>query len=227
MIQFLLLTLSFFIVSVSAANGSNQESRQKALSDAVNAYNKALDVKNSNNVPLWEMLPQTSAMGKIDYQQAIQLPVIQKSPTTKVSVFISFSMPEDSIKRLMIEASSSRQPERFKFIINGLDPQTKSLLKTQQKIANLSKGHKVEVVIDPGEFEMFDVQRVPAFVVYKDDPFSEAQCAIDGKKVQDSEYLKVYGDVSISQAIDFIDKNKKTKDSLEIKSVSESLHKKI
>jgi type-F conjugative transfer system pilin assembly protein TrbC len=140
------------------------------------------------------------------------LPTGLLQPQIKGVVFVSFSMPEESIKRYLSQASRINGGKTIKLSIRGLD-ESNSLIKTQQRISKLMKGKGAEVDIDPGAFDRFNVQSVPALVLYKDDPMAEAKCAVEGKTPADSEsdYLMVYGDVSIDYAIDHLLKDKSAK----------------
>jgi type-F conjugative transfer system pilin assembly protein TrbC len=137
------------------------------------------------------------------------LPTGLLQPQIKGVVFVSFSMPDESIKRYLSQAARINGGKTIKLSMRGLD-ESNSLIKTQQRISKLMKGKGAEVDIDPGAFDRFNVQSVPALVLYKDDPMTEAKCAVEGKTPADSEadYLMVYGDVSIDYAIDHLLKDK-------------------
>jgi conjugal transfer pilus assembly protein TrbC len=137
-------------------------------------------------------------------------PMASIEPQKKLMVFISFSMPKESIGRY-IEQANRIGRDNIKIALIGLD-ESNNLRKTAARISGLTKGKDVEVVIDPNAFERFGIKQVPALVVYKDDPVYAATCAIQGKQdeVKDMErYLSVYGDVSIDYALDYLVKHNK------------------
>lgn len=137
-------------------------------------------------------------------------PMASIEPQKKLMVFISFSMPKESIQRYIEQADRIGRNDISLSII-GLD-ESNSLTKTAGRISQLTKGKNVAVNIDPNAFERFGVKQVPALVVYKDDPVYAATCAIQGKQdeVKDMErYLSVYGDVSIDYALDYLVKHNK------------------
>jgi type-F conjugative transfer system pilin assembly protein TrbC len=219
-IMFAMQTLAATPTITDADLAAAREQAMKA-SQAVNASYEASKSKPSQIN--WDMVPQNStptSASMID--QVMQnssalkaqngLPTGLLQPQIKGVVFVSFSMPEESIKRYLSQASRINGGKTIKLSIRGLD-ESNSLIKTQQRISKLMKGKGAEVDIDPGAFDRFNVQSVPALVFYKDDPMGEAKCAVEGKTPADNEsdYLMVYGDVSIDYAIDHLLKDKSAK----------------
>lgn len=77
-----------------------------------------------------------------------------------ISVFVSFSMPE----QLMIETLSESARLHIPAVLNGLIDN--SMLKTIKKIQMLSKAvPNLDLQIDPTAFERFGIKQVPALVV--------------------------------------------------------------
>lgn len=137
-------------------------------------------------------------------------PMTSTEPQKKLQVFISFSMPKESIQRY-IEQANLLGRDNIELTIIGLD-ESNSLQKTAFRIGQITKGKNVEINIDPNAFERFGINQVPALVVYKDDPIYAATCAIQGEqeKVKDMErFLSVYGDVSVDYALDHLLKHNK------------------
>lgn len=220
-IMFSMQTLAATPTITDADLAAAREQAMKA-SQAVNASYEASKSK-PNQVINWDMLPKSSTSTSASMiDQVVQgsnalkaqnvLPTGLLQPQIKGVVFVSFSMPEESIKRYLFQAARINGGKTIKLSIRGLD-ESNSLIKTQQRISKLMKGINAEVDIDPGAFDRFNVQSVPALVLYKDDPMGEAKCAVEGKTPEDSEsdYLKVYGDVSIDYAIDHLLKDKSAK----------------
>lgn len=191
---------------------------QQAVQDARLAYQAQMAQKaNNHSLPSVNLTqlptPQASLanlQGWVRQAQSTQLLAGQEHPVKGI-VFVSFSMPEQAIKNYLMQVARIHGGRSIKLSIRGLD-ESNSLIKTQQRISKLMTGMGAEVDIDPGAFERFNVQQVPAMVFYKDDPLGEAQCAIKGEKSNhQTDYLMVYGDVSIDYAIDHLLKDKSAK----------------
>lgn len=128
--------------------------------------------------------------------------------TTKIKVFISFSMPDESIKRIIDQAHLIGRSSIHISLI-GLKGDNDWQL-TLGKISELTKGRDVEIQIDPDGFKKYSVNQVPAFVVYRDDPAEEARCAIEGDQEMLEHlqsYVGVYGDVTIEYALNYLKNN--------------------
>lgn len=89
------------------------------------------------------------------------------SPAVGVMVFASFSMPEPSLKALVVDAKSAGVPVVLQGFVEG------SLEQTARRMSALlghSEGPEAQaealggVVIDPRAFRVFDVAHVPTFV---------------------------------------------------------------
>lgn len=135
---------------------------------------------------------------------------LSEAPKKKMKVFISFSMPQGSLNRIVQQAYLIGR-DSISLAINGLDKESKTFPETVKKIQELNKGTNVVIDIDPTAFERFGVKKVPAIVVYNDDPMYEAKCAVKGdleksQKVSEK-FLGVYGDVSIDYALEYFLKN--------------------
>ena len=87
---------------------------------------------------------------------------------TKISVFVSFSMPE----KLLLETLQDCRRLELYVNLNGLHQN--SMLATSQKImslSNLLSNSLPNVQIDPTAFEQYGIQQVPALVVDTGDCF--------------------------------------------------------
>lgn len=87
---------------------------------------------------------------------------------TKISVFVSFSMPE----KLLLETLQDCRRLELDVNLNGLHQN--SMLATSQKImslSNLLSNSLPNVQIDPTAFERYRIQQVPALVVDTGDCF--------------------------------------------------------
>lgn len=114
-------------------------------------------------------------------------------------IFVSFSLPEDSLRALLAEAGRTGAP----LVLRGLVDN--SMQRTAARLGELlgtkndreaSAESTPSLAIDPTLFERFDVDKVPAFVLPQD---TLAPCTPEGCPVP--EHLKVAGDVSLAYAL--------------------------
>ncbi len=77
-----------------------------------------------------------------------------------VMVFVSSSMPQESIKTLMIESKMSGAAMVFRGLVG-------SLRNTSEFLQKLSK-ENVSAIIDPRLFDSFNIKSVPTFIVIAD-----------------------------------------------------------
>ena len=83
----------------------------------------------------------------------------QAQPDNKVLIFISFSMPSDSLKSLFLEA----EQQKAVLVLRGL--KNNSFKETAQVLRELS----VSASIDPNLFDKHQITVVPTFVYLKND----------------------------------------------------------
>lgn len=114
-------------------------------------------------------------------------------------IFVSFSLPEDSLRALLAEAGRTGSP----LVLRGLVED--SMQRTAARLGELlgAKNDREaaaeptpSLAIDPTLFERFDVDKVPAFILPQD---TLASCTPEGCPVP--EHLKVAGDVSLAYAL--------------------------
>lgn len=115
-------------------------------------------------------------------------------------IFASFSLPEDSLRALLVEAARTGSP----LVLRGLAEN--SMQRTAARLGELlgtkndreaSAESTPSLAIDPTLFERFDVDKVPAFVLPRD---IIAPCTPEGCPIP--EHLKVAGDVSLAYALE-------------------------
>lgn len=109
-------------------------------------------------------------------------PQTSKYPDAGLIAFVSFGMPEASLKRLIQQASKAGAV----IVVRGF--YERSLMKTARRVSELAGDNKIDWRIDPKMFEQHDVSVVPAFVVYK----------------SGEEALKLSGDIGLEGALDEI-----------------------
>lgn len=106
---------------------------------------------------------------------------------SNVLVFVSFSMPEVSIKGWMKEAEKIGAPVVIRGLVNN------SFKATIQKMTELAKDHHGGVQLDPTLFQKYQINQVPAVVVTTTEDTWPNE--------RPEEYIKVYGDVHLDYAL--------------------------
>jgi conjugal transfer pilus assembly protein TrbC len=118
------------------------------------------------------------------------------SQTPSLLIFVSFSMPEATLARLVDQAARSSAT----LVLRGLTES--SLKQTVARVQQLIGTRKVAFQIDPQSFERFSVVHTPTFVLIRAgaQPVScgEAQC------LSNESFVSVSGDVSLDYALEHI-----------------------
>lgn len=152
--------------------------------------------------PRLEALPSPlapSLQGGIDLE-ALSKQLSQRGPDMELPgegaallVFISFAMPEATLRRLIVQAEKGRGTLVLRGLVNG------SLRETAVRVKELVGERRVAVQIDPQAFDRYSVKRTPAFVLAagasKDMPCNAGTCA------PTDNFLLVSGDVSLGYAL--------------------------
>lgn len=115
----------------------------------------------------------------------------------RVLVFLSFSMPHQSIEEWLLQCKKSGATP----IIRGL--QDNSFQKTLQTIRYFADKTHTGMQIDPILFKTFNVDKVPAVVYVKN-----ATCE-DSSDCMDASFDSIYGDISLLYALSKIEMNLK------------------
>ena len=173
--------------------------------------NRAL--QQANTVPK-QSLPSFSTLTEQQLQQARDdinrlLDQAQGHPPETVSsteqkngpqlyIFVSFSMPDMTLKRLLIQAARINASLILRGLVEG------NMGKTKDKITQLMEadefGHtKINgsFAIDPTLFQRFDITQVPAFVLTS---VPVARC--DNTGCPSTDYVRLYGDATIEYALE-------------------------
>ncbi len=108
-------------------------------------------------------------------------------------IFVSLSMPESSLKRLIAQAERSGAV----LVLRGLH--RGSMRQTMSALQALIGEHRVNWVIDPPAFERHAIALVPAFVLA---PAASSQTACAGACSAEPGALQVSGDVSLDYALE-------------------------
>ncbi|SRR5579883_210202 len=105
-----------------------------------------------------------------------------------IYIFVSFSMPKESIKEWMNAAQEIGAP----LIIRGLVHN--SFKETIQQVSTLTQDNRGGVQLNPTLFQRFQIDKVPAVVVANNEKCLPTQTCRD-------EYDVVYGNVTLSYAL--------------------------
>jgi conjugal transfer pilus assembly protein TrbC len=109
-------------------------------------------------------------------------------------VFVSFSMPQPTLQRLLDQAALARATLVLRGFVNG------SLQETVLRAQRLIGERDVAFQIDPQAFDRFAIDKTPSFVLVQDGakavPCTSGQCfATDG-------FVRIAGDVSLDYALE-------------------------
>ena len=149
--------------------------------------------------PAIDALPQPLTQTPIDLDAIARGYAAQQAAPAMASgpallVFISLAMPRPSLQRLVEQAARARATLILRGLVRG------SLRETAADVAALIGGHEVAVQIDPLAFDRYAVQRVPTFVLAREER-TAASCA--GNRCAASEaHVRVMGDVSLDYALE-------------------------
>lgn len=115
--------------------------------------------------------------------------------TPALLVFVSFSMPDATLARLVDQAARARATMVLRGLVDG------SLQQTVLRAQGLIGQRKVGFQIDPQAFDRFSITATPTFVLLKAGAVA-APCAA-GTCFPASSYVAVAGDVSIDYALEY------------------------
>jgi type-F conjugative transfer system pilin assembly protein TrbC len=117
-----------------------------------------------------------------------------------VMVFVSFSMPYESLKRVARDAGKAKIPLVFQGLKYGLGKD--NMRRGVEALSELrSLGANIE--IHPDLFEYYDIKVVPAVVV-AGQPKADCSDPVEAA----APYIKVYGDVTLDYALEHIEGRK-------------------
>ena len=113
-------------------------------------------------------------------------------------VFISFSMPETTLLRLVEQASRTRAT----LVLRGLVG--RSLVQTAARVQALIGPRRAAIQIDPQAFDRYGVTQTPTFVLLRD---VASQACDTGQCAPQDDHAKVAGDVSLDYALRHIQRS--------------------
>jgi conjugal transfer pilus assembly protein TrbC len=157
--------------------------------------------------PRIDALPQPQFQKKMDLGAIAQGYEAMGSPTPSsplmtgpaLLVFVSFSMPEPTLNRLVDQATQAGATLVLRGFVDG------SLQKTVLQAQRLIGQRKVGFQIDPQAFDRFSVSSTPTFVLLKDG-ISAEPCAA-GTCYPSNAFVSASGDVSLDYALEHFKRN--------------------
>lgn len=127
------------------------------------------------------------------FAAATGAPTLPGADEPRLIIFISLSMPEATLARLVDQAARARAQLLLRGLSDG------SLPRTAARIQQLIGTRPVTVQIDPRAFDRYAIQRVPSFVLARagahDTTCSGEQCA------RSDDHVMAAGDVSLDYAL--------------------------
>ncbi len=122
-------------------------------------------------------------------------PGLTRNAGPTVMVFVSFSMPDAALTRLVNQASKSDATLVLRGLVGG------SLTQTAARVQHLIGTRRVAVQIDPQAFDHYGVKLTPSFVLVRDG--AQAGSCASGICVPGDGFVMAAGDVSLDYALAF------------------------
>lgn len=113
-------------------------------------------------------------------------------------VFVSFSMPQPTLQRLVNQAAKTQASLVVRGFING------SLRETVARVQDLIGNRQVAFQIDPQAFDRFSVLKTPTFVLVREG--AQGQPCSSGLCFPSDAFVMVSGDVSLDYALESIER---------------------
>lgn len=117
-------------------------------------------------------------------------------PGPALLIFVSFSMPEPTLRRLVDQAAKAHATVVIRGFVHG------SLRDTVARAQEMIDNRQVAFQIDPQAFERFAVAKTPTFVLVRDG--AQGQACSAGTCMAADAFVATAGDVSLDYALAFI-----------------------
>lgn len=154
------------------------------------------------STPKVDALPRPVTQAPVDleaiakgFDAKVDQPAIQVSTGPGLLVFISFSMPEATLARLVDQAARARASLLLRGLANG------SLRNTVAHMQRLIGNRQVSVQIDPQTFDRFSIVRTPSFVLLREG--AQPQACGAGMCFAADQFVLAAGDVSLDYALEY------------------------
>ena len=153
------------------------------------------------STPRVDALPQPATRTPIDLEalaKGFDAQADRPAPGAKTGpgllVFVSFSMPQATLARLVDQAARARASLVLRGLVNG------SLRDTVERMQRLIGNRQVSVQIDPQAFDRFSIVRTPSFVLVLDG--AQPQRCGAGMCFAADQFALAAGDVSLDYALE-------------------------
>lgn len=204
------LLLPLLIMLMSPHVYAYTEEEFKALSQRENALIQSAPPQNWSKI--WDKARQhqQEAMGMNKNVQSLvkanALTEMLNTPQPKenpdrapkgVMVFVSLTMPNTSLKQLLIQSEKTGVPMVIRGVLPNGFPSTMSRI---SQLIGIKSKHPIQAgfSISPEWFRQFNIKRVPAFVSVK-----KGHC-LPKQPCNPEDYDIVYGNISLYQALDVL-----------------------
>lgn len=153
------------------------------------------------HAPRIDALPQPATREALDLEAITRgfaaegsAPALRAGGEAQLVVFISMSMPEATLKRLVSQAARARA----RLVLRGLSDG--SLVRTATRIQALIGRQQAGIEIDPRDFDRYAISQVPTFVLVKAGSMSATTGCSTGQ-CAGTTHASVAGDVSLDYAL--------------------------
>lgn len=155
-------------------------------------------------VPKLDALPKPAGKGtdiakiaEAFRQPASGNPSVANADIPELMVFISFSLPKETLQRIVSQSEKSGAV----LVLRGL--KGNSLTKMGEEIAKLVGDRNVTAIIHPPAFKQFNIKQVPSLVLARS---GQASKITDDGCAPATSFIKVDGDVTQDYALDLIER---------------------
>ena len=160
----------------------------------------------ARSIPRIDALPQPAPRQPIDlealargFDATATAPPLTGKPGPTLLVFVSFSMPEATLSRLVDQAARAGAS----LVLRGLSDG--SLVRTVSRVQQLIGPRHVAVQIDPQAFDRYAVTQTPSFVLVRSG--AHAVPCTSGSCVPPDAFVIAAGDVSLDYALAFMQRS--------------------
>jgi conjugal transfer pilus assembly protein TrbC len=120
-------------------------------------------------------------------------PALKSPDGPRVLIFVSFAMPEATLRRLVDQAARAGATLVLRGLVNG------SIRETVTRMQGLIGDRQVAVQIDPQAFDRYGVVRTPTFVLVNGN--AKVEGCTTGVCSTEDPFAKVAGDVTLDYAM--------------------------
>ena len=208
-------------IDAAALENKNEEAEKRADEAAKQFYSEKY--QNKLNKEMERIRAETFKAGEKEnkeiYSDANNKPKYSLAGNSYIYIFVSASMPEETIRAYVKDAASLREHNIFIAFrgMLGNSPKIKETSRYIKKILQKDaecrgkcRRYKVRFAVDPVLFENYKVTEVPTFVYDR-----QVQNRDVGRKKEiknESEYYKLKGDVSLGYALEIFRRETKEKE---------------